>query len=84
MTKGDAIKLGTTNVIVQENNEGQMIFGEIGQHKQKIRYDCQQNNRSKILHAPVVPIEIDTIAKAKITAPKSEGEPGKGGRKDIQ
>jgi hypothetical protein len=32
----------------------------------------------------MVPIRIDTIAKAKITAPKSEGEPGKGGGKDIQ
>jgi hypothetical protein len=32
----------------------------------------------------MVPIGIDTIAKAKITAPKSEGKPGKGGRKDIQ
>jgi hypothetical protein len=27
-TKGDVIKIGTTDVIVQENNEGPMIFGE--------------------------------------------------------
>jgi hypothetical protein len=59
-------------------------FWWIDQHKQKRRYDCQQNNRSKILHALMVPIGIDTIAKAKITAPKSEGELGKGGGKDIQ
>jgi hypothetical protein len=26
--KGDVIKIGTTDVIVQENNEGPMIFGE--------------------------------------------------------
>jgi hypothetical protein len=32
----------------------------------------------------MVPIGIDTIAKAKIIVPKSEGEPGKGGEKDIQ
>jgi hypothetical protein len=32
----------------------------------------------------MVPIGIDTITKAKITTPKSEREPGKGGRKDIQ
>jgi hypothetical protein len=32
----------------------------------------------------MVPIGIDMIAKAKITAPKREGEPGKGGGKDIQ
>jgi hypothetical protein len=32
----------------------------------------------------MVPIGIDTITKAKITAPKSKGEPGKGGRKDVQ
>jgi hypothetical protein len=28
MTKGDVIKIGTTNVVTQENNEGPMIFGE--------------------------------------------------------
>jgi hypothetical protein len=27
MTKGDVIKIGTTDVIVQENNKGSMIFG---------------------------------------------------------
>jgi hypothetical protein len=27
---------------------------------------------------------IDTVPKAEITAPKSEGEPGEGGGKDIQ
>jgi hypothetical protein len=32
----------------------------------------------------MVPIGIDTITKAKITVPKSEGEPGKGDIKDIQ
>jgi hypothetical protein len=46
----------------------------------KRRYDCQQNSRSKILHAPMVPTGIDTIAKAKTTMPKSKGELGK----DIQ
>jgi hypothetical protein len=32
----------------------------------------------------MVPIGIDTIAKAKITAPQSKGESGKGGGKNIQ
>jgi hypothetical protein len=32
----------------------------------------------------MVPIGIDTITKAKITAPKSKVELGKGGGKDIQ
>jgi hypothetical protein len=32
----------------------------------------------------MVPIRIDEIAKAKITAPKSKGEPGKVGGKNIQ
>jgi hypothetical protein len=32
----------------------------------------------------MAPIGIDTITKAKIIVPKSEGEPGKGGGKDIQ
>jgi hypothetical protein len=27
-TKGDVIKIGTTDVVIQENNEGPMIFGE--------------------------------------------------------
>jgi hypothetical protein len=27
-TKGDVIKIGTTNVVIQENNKGLMIFGE--------------------------------------------------------
>jgi hypothetical protein len=28
MTKGDIIKIGTTDVVIQENNEGPMIFGK--------------------------------------------------------
>jgi hypothetical protein len=32
----------------------------------------------------MVPIGIDTIAKAKIAAPKSKGDQGKGDRKNIQ
>jgi hypothetical protein len=32
----------------------------------------------------MMPVGIDTIPKAKITAPKSEGELGEGGGKDIQ
>jgi hypothetical protein len=78
-TKGDVIKIGTTDAVVQENNEGPMVFGESAMTSKKRRYDCQQNNRSEILHAPMVLSEIDTIAKAKLTAPKSEGEPGQGG-----
>jgi hypothetical protein len=31
----------------------------------------------------MVPIGIDTILKEKIAAPKSKGEPGEGGGKDI-
>jgi hypothetical protein len=61
-----------------------MIFGESANTGKKRRYDCQQNSRSKILHAPMVPTGIDTIAKAKTTIPKSKGELGKGGGKDIQ
>jgi hypothetical protein len=75
--------MGTTEVVVQQNNEGPMIFGESANTNNK-RYDCQQNSRSKILHAPMVPIGIDTITKSKITAPQSKGESGKGGGKNIQ
>jgi hypothetical protein len=49
------------------------------QTKKKIRLST--NSRSKIHHAPMVPIGIDTIAKAKITAPQSKGKSGKGGGK---
>jgi hypothetical protein len=83
-TKKDIIKIGTADVIIQENNEGPMIFGESANTTQKRRYGCHQNSRSKILHASMVPNGIDTVPKAKITAPKSKREPGKGGRKDIQ
>jgi hypothetical protein len=46
------------------------------QEKKKIWLST--NSRSKKLHAPIVPTGIDTITKAKITVPKSEGEPEKG------
>jgi hypothetical protein len=82
-TKKDIIKIGTTDVVIQENNEGPMIFGESANTTKKRRCICHQNSRSKILHASMVPIGIDTVPKAKITAPKSKGEQGKGGIKDI-
>jgi hypothetical protein len=58
-----------------------MIFGKSANTNKKRRYNCQQNGRFKILHAPMVPIGIDAVAKAKITTLKSKGEPGKGGGK---
>jgi hypothetical protein len=79
-TKKDIIKIGTTDVVIQENNEGPMIFGESANTNKK-RYNCHQNSRSKILYASMVPIGIDTVPKAKTTVPKSEGEPRKGSGK---
>jgi hypothetical protein len=67
--KGDVIKIGTTDVVVQQNNKGPMIFGESANTNKKRRYDCQQNSRSKILHAPMVSIRIDMITKAKVAVP---------------
>jgi hypothetical protein len=61
-----------------------MIFSESANTTKKRGYDCHQNSRSKILHVSMVPVGIDTIPKAKITAPKSEGELGEGGGKEIQ
>ena len=52
-TKKDIIKIGTTDVVIQKESEGPMIFGE-------------------------------SVPKEKITTPKSKGEPGEGGGKDIQ
>jgi hypothetical protein len=41
----DIIKIGTTGVVVQQNNEGPMIFGESANTNKK-RYDCRENSRS--------------------------------------
>jgi hypothetical protein len=57
---------------------------DIYRNKQNRRYGCHQNSRSKILQASMMPSRINTVPKAKITAPKSKREPGKGGGKDIQ
>jgi hypothetical protein len=35
MIKGDVIKIGTTDVVVRQNNEGQMIFGESAKTNKK-------------------------------------------------
>ena len=59
-----------------------MVFGESANTNKK-SYDYHQNNRSKILHASMVPIGIDTVPKSKIIAPKSKRELGKEGGKDI-
>jgi hypothetical protein len=82
--KKDIIKIGTVDVVIQEDNKGSMIFGESANTTKKRRYGYHQNSRSKILHASMVPNGIDTVPKAEITAPKSKGEPRKGGGKDIQ
>jgi hypothetical protein len=60
-----------------------MIFGKSANTNKKVDTAVNKTTDSKILHAMMVPIGIDTIAKAKITAPKSKGEPGKGGGKNI-
>jgi hypothetical protein len=52
------------------------------QTKKKVRLLTKQPIQNT--HAPMVPIGIDTIAKAKITAPQSKGESGKGDGKNIQ
>jgi hypothetical protein len=82
--KGYVIEIGTTDVIVQQNNEGSMISGKSANTYKKGDTTVNKNGRFKILHAPMVPIGINVIAKAKITTPKSKGEPGKGGGKNIQ
>jgi hypothetical protein len=66
-TKGDFIKIGTTNVIIQEDDKGSMIFDESTSTNKKENMTVNK-----------------TIAKAKIAAPKSKGDQGKGDRKNIQ
>jgi hypothetical protein len=39
-TKGDIIKIGTTDVVIQENKDGPMIFGESA--KKKIQLPTKQ------------------------------------------
>jgi hypothetical protein len=34
-TKGDVIEIGTSDVVVQENNEGPMIFGDLDNTSKK-------------------------------------------------
>jgi lantibiotic modifying enzyme len=60
-----------------------MILDESASTNKKENTTVNKNNQSKILHASMVPIGIDMIAKAKIAAPKSKGDQGKGGRKNI-
>jgi hypothetical protein len=82
-TKKDIIKIGTADVIIQEDNEGLMIFGESANTtKKKIWLPSKQpiqntpclDGAQQDWHGP----------KEKITTPKSKREPGKGGGKDIQ
>jgi hypothetical protein len=71
--------IGTTDVVIHENNEGSMIFGDSANTTKK-----EDMAAIKIANPKYsMPIGIDTVPKLKITAPKSEGEPGKGGRKVI-
>jgi hypothetical protein len=83
-TKKDIIKIGTSDVVIQEDNKGPMIFGESVNTTKKEDTTTIKTADPKILHASMVPSRIDTVPKAKITAPKSKGEPREGGRKDIQ
>jgi hypothetical protein len=83
-TKKDIIKIGTADIVIQEDNKGPMIFDKSANTTKKRRYGYRQNSRSKILHASMVPSGIDTVPKAEITAPKSKGESREGGGKNIQ
>jgi hypothetical protein len=74
-TKRDIIKIGTTDVVIQENNEGSMIFGKSANTSKE--GDTTRNNQPKILHASMVPIGTDTVSKAKIATLENKGEQGK-------
>jgi hypothetical protein len=83
MTSGDIIKIGTTNVVIQGNNEGLMIFGKSAKIDEENPQEQPVKLQPKVLHAPMVPIGINTFSKAQITAAKGKREQIKGGRKNI-
>jgi hypothetical protein len=71
-TKGDIIKIGTTDVVVQGNSEGPMIFGKSANTCKKRRHGCQQSSQPKILHARWCPSGLTLSQKAKIAALESK------------
>ena len=83
-TKKEIIKIGTADVVIQEDNKKPMIFGESANTTKKEDTATIKTADPKILHASMVPSGIDTVPKVKITTPKSKRERGKGGGKDIQ
>jgi hypothetical protein len=80
MIKGDVIKIGTTDVVVRQNNEGTMIFGEPANKNKKEDAAVNKTADPKYSMPRWCPSGL-TRSKTKITAPQSKEEPGKGGRK---
>jgi hypothetical protein len=85
-TKKDIIKIGTADVVIQEDIKGPIIFGESANTAKKEDTTTIKTADPKYSMPRWCPLPsgIDTVPKAEITAPKSKGEPGEGGGKDIQ
>jgi hypothetical protein len=83
-TKKDIIKVGTADVVIQEDNKGPMIFGESANTTKKEDTATIKIADPKYSMPRWCPAGLTRSQKAEIAAPKSKGEPGEGGRKDIQ
>jgi nitrate reductase NapAB chaperone NapD len=63
-TKGDIIKIDTTDVVIQGNNEGTMIFVKSAKTSKEEDTGVANKTIDSILHASMVSIGTDTISKA--------------------
>jgi hypothetical protein len=75
--------MGTTDVVVQQNNEGPMIFGESANTNKK-GTTVNKTADPKYYMPRWCPSGFTRSQKSKITVPQSKGESGKGGGKNIQ
>jgi hypothetical protein len=73
-TTGYIVKIGTTDVNINGNNEGSMTFGKLVEtNKEKIKFFALQQL------IPMVPIGTNSLSKAQIVALESKRKEGKRG-----
>jgi hypothetical protein len=82
-TKKDIIKIGTADVIIQEDNEGPMIFGESANTTKKEDTTTIKTVGPKYFMPRWCPAGLTRSQKRKLQC-LSKREPGKGGGKDIK
>jgi hypothetical protein len=78
-TKGDIIKIGTTDVAIQGNNEERMLLVN-RPRKMREKTPEQPTKQPARSTSPMVPIRTNMVSKVQVVAPKSKGKQGKRGR----